>query len=409
MSSGGNGSAGHESRPHGEPRATSEGSDGRIPARTLATDVGAVVDELGDVPTITEYDRRGRYSARTIALRFGDGSWMDALESLGYEVTTRPGSEIDREELRADVHEVADTMDRPPTQEEYTRLGRYSPDAVADRFGDGSWLDALETLGYDLDDRDRTCSADELRRDLAAVADQLGRAPTSVEYKAHGEYSPITVARRFGSGTWTDALQALGYDPSARDDERTPLGPVRDALDRVRNELGRVPTKREFAERTEFDPQTLANEYGNGLWKGTLDVLGYDASEVEPPHVIPDRALRADLERVVAELDRVPTAAEYDDRGEYAAQTIGNRFGSGSWLAALDLLGYALPEDGPRNRIPDRALRADVERVIDELGKLPTGREYDDVGEYSATTIANRLGDGSWVDALEAVDERTEE
>lgn len=372
----------------------------RIPDETLAADVARVVNECGAPPSVAEYTERGAYAATTVADRFGDGSWLDALATLGYDPPPRRGQRIDRETLVADVRRVADALGRPPTQQEYAEQGRYAPRTVARRLGDGSWVDALDRLGYEVAHRVVDLSADTLRADVARVAERVGRPPTVVEYQAHGEYAATTISRRFGAGCWADALAALGYDPAARGTETVANADLRAAVVRVGAALDHPPTRADFAARSEYDPQTVANRFGDGLWHDALATLGYDVADRQASNAHARSALRDDLDRVVAERGEVPTAREYDEHGEYAAQTIANRFGGGSWTDALDALGYTRPEPAATSAIPADALREDVRRVVEDLGRTPTIDDYEAAGSYSFRTIANRFGDGSWTDAL---------
>lgn len=56
---------------------------------------------------------------------------------------------------------------------------------------------------------------EELRKDLVAVADELGRTPSKDEFNDRGESSATTLRRRFGS--WSRALEAAGLDQRMHD------------------------------------------------------------------------------------------------------------------------------------------------------------------------------------------------
>lgn len=156
---------------------------------------------------------------------------------------------------------------------------------------------------------------------------------------SHGRFAPITVARRFGDGPWTAALEDIGYVPVSRRD--TPSNDeLRAAVVRVIAEAGSSLTKRDFAARSQFHPQQVANRFGDGLWHAALEELSYNPTHPRSSDRVSNGELRADLERVVAELGQAPTVREYDARGDYAAQTIGNRFWNGSWRETLTALGY---------------------------------------------------------------------
>lgn len=385
---------------HASPRTDAEF---RIPDEALATDVDRVVADLGRPPAVREYDEQGDYAAETVAARFGDGSWVDALDALGHRVGSRRGQALDRETLVDDLRRVADAVGRPPTVQEYTDRGRHSSATIARRLGDGSWVAALETLGYEVsEDRHRRSrvGADALRADVARVAAELGGPPTVVEYQERGTYDPTTISRRFGDGFWAAALAALGYDPAGRGAASVADDPLREAVERAVADVGRPPTRAEFAARSEFAPQTIANRFGNGLWRAALDALGYDVADRPEPNAITESDLREDLERVVAEVGRVPTVREYNEHGEYAAQTIANRFGAGSWRDALATLGYSESRSQQSRSISAETLRDDVRRVVEDLGDVPTIAEYEARGTHSYRTVANRFGDGSWTAAL---------
>ena len=57
-------------------------------------------------------------------------------------------------------------------------------------------------------------SEDDLLADLQALANDLGRSPTSKDMRKHGSHSTSTYMRRFES--WSDALEAADLDPPDR-------------------------------------------------------------------------------------------------------------------------------------------------------------------------------------------------
>lgn len=387
-----------------------EDSGYHIDEATLSADVDRVAADLGTAPTKVEYQELGAHTVKTIARRLGDGSWAGALETLGYHIETRQGVEVDTEVLVADVRRVADKVDRAPTQREYHERGQYSPAAVARRFDGGSWVAALETIGLEISEERRRLSDlpdERLRSDVARVAAELGQPPLIEEYDERGAFHPTTVSRRFGGGFWGDALESLGYDPAESGPDPDPVADavLRDAVAEVVDDMGRPPMRTEFDDHTEFDSQAVANRFGNGMWGEAMATLGYDTSDLVQPATIPAVDLENDLERVRDALGHVPTAQEYNDRGRYAAQTIANRFGDGSWTTALERLGHDRSESRPPNSIPTDALEADVREVVDRLGEPPTMHEYRELGTYSPRTVAERLGDGSWTAALERFDD----
>lgn len=119
-------------------------------------------------------------------------------------------------------------------------------------------------------------------------------------------------------------------------------------------------------------------------------------------NVIPAERLRTDLARVIDKLGHQPTTAEYDEVGDYSFLTVANRLGDGKWYEAIRAAGHE-PTTHTGSKIPKAKLRADLARVFDEVGRLPSMDEYDDLGEFTAETVANRLWSGTWAEALGTV------
>lgn len=119
-------------------------------------------------------------------------------------------------------------------------------------------------------------------------------------------------------------------------------------------------------------------------------------------NVIPAERLSRDLTRVIDELGHQPTTAEYDEEGDYSFLTVANRLGDGKWYEAIRAAGHE-PATHTGSKIPEAKLRADLARVFDEVGQMPTMDEYDALGEFTAETVANRLASGTWVEARRIV------
>lgn len=118
----------------------------------LRADVQRVTEELGHCPSSVEYTEHGTYSQRTVALRFGDGLWEDAMRELGYETYQTDTGLIPTEELIADVHRVAEKLGHCPSKRMYNEHSEFSPATVATRLGEGAWPVAMRTLGYEYPD-----------------------------------------------------------------------------------------------------------------------------------------------------------------------------------------------------------------------------------------------------------------
>lgn len=108
-----------------------------------------------------------------------------------------------------------------------------------------------------------------------------------------------------------------------------------------------------------------------------------------------DEELLDHLRELAARLDRSPTMAEMDERGEYAADTYRRRFGS--WNDALRLAGL---EVNRTRDIPVEDLLAEVRRLAVELDRPPLTSDLRAYGAYSPATYRSRFD--SWSAVLEA-------
>jgi len=225
---------------------------------------------------------------------------------------------------------------------------------------------------------------DDLLDDLHRVVNTIGGTPTISEYRENGDFSPGTLKNRFGS--WNNALQTAGYQPNVVNsiDESDLL----EDLKRTSDQLDTVPTTAEYNSHGQFSPATLKNRFGS--WNEALQEAGFTPNLHKD---ITKEELLDDIHRVADKIDGSPTIPRYEEKGKYSRKTISSRFGS--WNEALKEAGYRLHKYAPRTD-----LLADIERVYELLGHVPTSKEYDSCGEYSAKLIADRFG--SWNAGLES-------
>ena len=171
-----------------------------------------------------------------------------------------------------------------------------------------------------------------IAEDLRAVAAHVGGAPSVREYGWHGEYPKEAIYDRFDS--FVAALDAAGIDIDGDDDRgRSPRGVPDEViiadLRRVADELGRPPELVEYREHGKHAYSTIREHFGS--YAEAIEAAGMNTDDVsirKGPSPIPKAKLVADLQRVAAVLEEIPTPAEYNTHGEYSATTIYRRFGS---------------------------------------------------------------------------------
>jgi len=393
--------AAFETVPEGTPDASDDETDHATETHSDAElleeirRVAEVADSDG-APSISEFDEHSDIADSTIHRRFG--SWNDGVERAGFEPRTG-GTTIADEALRTELERLRDEVGHAPTKAEMEDQGAYASATYKNRFG--SWTAALVEVFDDVtpplsareppDGAQLTpgnpgsgprVSEDDLLADLQALADELGRSPTSKDMREHGSHSTSTYMRRFES--WSDALEAADLDPPDRntitDDEL-----IAD-LHRLRDELGRVPTATDVVEAGNHGIATYQRRFGS--WSDALDVAAIEPSDDRPT----DDELLADLHRLREERDKVPSLLDVHDDGQYTETQYRNRFGS--WSEALEAAGFDA-DRGPT----DEELLAELRRLRDELDKRPSMADMTDHGAYGCSTYQRRFG--SWSAALE--------
>ena len=365
--------------------------------------VAAVADSEG-APSISEFNEHSDIADSTIHRRFG--SWNEAVKQAGFE-PRQVGPTISDDELAAELRRLRDVVGHPPTVAEMESQGAYSSATYKNRFG--SWTDALIQTFDDVTPRTRARESEngaqstggdstsrvseaDLIADLQALADDLGRVPTSKEMRDHGSHSTSTYLDRFGS--WAEALEAAGLDPADRSTRHQQVSD--DALladlHRLRDELGRVPTATDVVEEGNHGIATYQRRFGS--WSAALD-----AAEIESePDGPSDDELLADLHRLHEERDKVPSLLDVHDDGQYTEKKYRSRFGS--WREALDAAGFD-PDRGPT----DEELLVELRRLRDDLDKRPSMNDMTDHGAYGCSTYQRHFG--SWSAALEEAFDET--
>jgi hypothetical protein len=179
----------------------------------LLHDLRAVAQRLGK-PFLTrdDYNAHGRFCAATMRKRFG--SWNKALEIGGLPIGSP--KDIPHEELLHDLKRVAGILGTGTvSQASYRSLGKFSEVTVARAFG--SWVEALEVAGLNISSAWKPkAKEEELFSNMAAVWENVGRQPKQRDFRSPtSRFSPDAYVRRYGS--WRKALEAFVAAANAGD------------------------------------------------------------------------------------------------------------------------------------------------------------------------------------------------
>jgi len=231
----------------------------------------ADVADADGAPTVTQFDEHSDIADSTVHRRFG--SWNQAVAKAGFEPNP-PETAISNEELAAELHRLRDELGHLPTIPEMNEHGAYWASTYKNHYD--SWTAALvevfdEVTQENINDfRDQDgapppgspearVSDETLRESLHALADELGRTPTSKEMRKDGAHSDRTYMRRFGS--WNDALEAADLDPP--DQNKITDAQLIADLHRLRDELGERPTSTDVAREGEYGLATYQRRFGS--------------------------------------------------------------------------------------------------------------------------------------------------
>ena len=124
---------------------------------------------------------------------------------------------------------------------------------------------------------------EDLLNELQRLADELGRTPTKREMNDMGAYSGRAYLNRFGS--WNAAVEEIGLEPNSQGGANSPTDEVLlKELQRLADALGRTPTGREMNDRGEFSTGVYRSRFGT--WNAALVKAGLtpNRSGSKPKH-----------------------------------------------------------------------------------------------------------------------------
>jgi hypothetical protein len=147
-------------------------------------------------------DEMGPFYGSIYADKFG--SWNNALREIGLDPSLR--RDVPLEELISEVKRLSDSLDRTPTQDDVTELGKFSLSIYHRRFD--SWDNAVQRAGFE-PYSPKQFTDEDLLDELDRMVEKLGRPPTEKEVKELSRRSLAVYYSRFGG--LNNALLEAGY------------------------------------------------------------------------------------------------------------------------------------------------------------------------------------------------------
>lgn len=175
-----------------------------------------------------------------------------------------------RDALLNALREFHDDLGRTPTTGEMASSGVFSVTTYCNYYS--AWIEAVRAAGFE-PHRHRNITDTGLFSELHRLYHELGRTPKTTDMRDHGKFRISTYVNRFSS--WNHALEAAGYDPTFishanRDD-------LLAELDRLHQELQRVPAKSHMNELGRFATRTYQCEFGS--WNEAIKTAGMEPNQ----------------------------------------------------------------------------------------------------------------------------------
>lgn len=167
---------------------------------------------------------------------------------------------IPKDKVLEDVQRVASELGKPPSTDDYRERGEFTVRTVYNHFE--GFVAAREEAGVSEGEL-RPNSREELLEDIRRVDEMVDGEPTLVEYEEHGEYSESGVRYRFGN--WTAAKKEAGVYTGGHRSLPTE-GEILEDIRGVDSQINGVLSQTKYDSKGKFYSTTARRVIGN--WGG---------------------------------------------------------------------------------------------------------------------------------------------
>jgi hypothetical protein len=293
----------------------------------LVKDLKESKKKVDGILTRREYNKHGKYCAATIFNRFGE--WNNALREAGL----KPHYDATKEEVLEDLKRVSQEQEEPVRMVEYNKEGKYSAKTLRKKCGSFNkakkelGLELVSHIGSKKGHGKGTTliTEDDIIEDLQKVAEEI-QPLTYKEYEKHGKYAPNTAKRYFGS--WNGAKKAAGLKVITSSGHKPPTRErLKEDLRRVKEKLGRPPKQPEYTEHGKFGVSSVQKFFGG--WNNAKKELDFLQREVRTEDVS-EEAILESLKDAAEKTDGLLTYDKYVECEvyNYGSSTIQRYIGS---------------------------------------------------------------------------------
>jgi len=265
---------------------------------------------------------------------------------------------IKDEELITDLKQVKEVIGKIPSQNEYSKIGKYSKNTYIIRKSWTTWLNEV----FELDIKPRVSlnkiADEELLEDLLRIYEIKNSIPKSKDLN----YNLSVYQRAFGS--FTNALRIAGFHPS----QNKLLSPdeILNDLRRVYEKLGRSFSRDEFFyySNTTKSGWVIVKHFGS--WHRAMDLAGIETVGKEKTKTsFTDEDIIKDIKRVYGIYNRPFTELEFISKSNtvLSCATINKKYGN--WNNALRLANVPINKD---RRVDIELLKNSLKNLVDNDG-----------------------------------------